>query len=270
MDKLIILLLILSSSIFGTENFNKVPKFNTPKKSIGEKIKNTINVNVILKKGGIAYDSLKYKEALSYFLKGESNLQKKGNNNSKLLLNIGTTYYKLDSLSKAILYYEKSYKLNPYDISTSNNLSLLYTKIMGEDIVESDTIYTLYKFFNPIISQILYAIIFIILLMNFIYILIKKLKNKSMNKTYLITNLVIIIFISIYFFVNSFYITNFKYGILNNDTSFYSEPINGRVIGNLYKGHKIRIIKRDENMVFFNYKNKITGWVDNTNLLLMD
>ena len=253
MEKLIIFVLILTASLF----------------SVGDVCANN-TIDETIKLAELNYDSTHFNKALHLYLQIDSTLSIEGRRNSKIIVNIGTTYYKLDSLSKAILYYENAYKLNPYNKSTKENLAILYTKIMGEDITETDGIYILHTFFNPIILKVLYSITFVILLLSFLYIFLLKLKKQPLNKTYLISNFVIIIIISIYFLINSFYIDDFKYGVMDTDTSFYSEPINGRVIGTLYKGHKVRVIKKDENMLFFNYKNKITGWFDKDNLLMVE
>ena len=253
MEKLIIFILTLSSLAFSTS-------FTYANNSVEE--------NITLAE--ISYDSAHYKAALKAYKEVDSTLSFERRRNSEIVVNIATTYYKLDSLAKAIVYYENAYRLNPYKNHTKENLAILYTKIMGEDITETDGIYILYSFFNPIVAKVLYAIIFIVLFLNFSYILIFKIRERKLNKTYLISNFVIIVLLSIYFLINSFYINNFKYGVMYTDTSFYSEPINGRVIGTLYKGHKVRVIKKDENMIFFNYKNKITGWFDKSNLLMVE
>ncbi len=223
-----------------------------------------------IKNAQVYYDSLNYQNALQSYLIADSLLTKTNILSDKVKLNIAISYYKLDSLSKSVYYLENAYRLNPYNKTISKNLSILYTKIIGEDIVENDGIYILYKFFNPITEKILLAIMFFVLLYNLVHIVIKKLKHKQINKVIVTSNFLIIILTAVFLSVNSFYIKNFKYGILNDNSPFYSEPINGRVIGNLYKGHKIRVIKNDEDMIFFNYKNELTGWIKRDKLLLVN
>ena len=61
------------------------------------------------------YSEKNYVEALDNYLQ----IMESGEVSANLYYNIGNCYYKLDSLNKAILFYEKSKKLNPKIINSS-------------------------------------------------------------------------------------------------------------------------------------------------------
>lgn len=78
----------------------------------------------IYNRANTLYRSKKYEDALSLFLKLES----QGIRNPYLEYNLGNTYYRLGKKGKALLHYERAYFLNPRDRDIRWNLYLLKGK----------------------------------------------------------------------------------------------------------------------------------------------
>lgn len=70
------------------------------------------------------YKKKNYAEALIVFKK----LQSEQGENYRLFFNIGNCYYKLDSIGRAIQFYEKTLKLNPGNEEAANNLKFARQK----------------------------------------------------------------------------------------------------------------------------------------------
>ena len=57
-----------------------------------------------------------------------------GYHSSELYFNLGNCYYKINNIANSILYYERALKLNPYDKTILNNLSMVQNSLI--DIIE--------------------------------------------------------------------------------------------------------------------------------------
>ena len=73
-------------------------------------------------KGNSNYEQENYNEANKDYIL----LLKNGFYSKELYLNLGNSFYKLDSLPQAILYYEKSIDLNPINSNSYFNLGFIY------------------------------------------------------------------------------------------------------------------------------------------------
>jgi len=79
-----------------------------------------INESVIIDKANKAYSDEHYAEAIDLYLK----VVEAGYESSELYYNLGNAYFKSNDLPSAILYYEKSIKLNPADEDSRFNLKV--------------------------------------------------------------------------------------------------------------------------------------------------
>ena len=84
--------------------------------------------NDILQKAEKAYDTKKYKEAITSY----EELVKDGYKSYQLYYNLGNAYYKNSQLGKAIYYYELARKINPNDEDVRINLGIASTKTIDK------------------------------------------------------------------------------------------------------------------------------------------
>jgi tetratricopeptide (TPR) repeat protein len=60
--------------------------------------------------------------------------------NTKILFNLGNTYYRLGELGKAIVYYRKAQKFRPRDIEIENNLSIVKKALIDRVKQKEETV----------------------------------------------------------------------------------------------------------------------------------
>lgn len=75
-----------------------------------------------------AYQAGNYAEALRQY----KALQAQGYQSEALYYNLGNSYFRLDSLGKAVLYYERALLLDPDDADLQHNLSVARQKLADE------------------------------------------------------------------------------------------------------------------------------------------
>ncbi|MFA5499257.1 MAG: SH3 domain-containing protein [Candidatus Cloacimonadia bacterium] len=90
------------------------------------------NKSELFDKGVEAYEGRQFEEALEYFLQ----LSDDGAISPELYHNIGNTYYRLNKIGMAILYYKMGLKLKPSDVSLQSNVEFLLTQTVDKQSVE--------------------------------------------------------------------------------------------------------------------------------------
>ena len=78
------------------------------------------------------YESQKYDSAKSNY----SLLYQNGIISKELFLNLGNSFFKLDSLPNAILFYEKGLKIAPGDIDLTHNLQYCNTLLKDKNAIK--------------------------------------------------------------------------------------------------------------------------------------
>ncbi len=166
-----------------------------------------------------AYKNKKYKNALVIY----DSLMNQGYYSKELYYNIGNTYYNLDSLGKAMYYFEKALKLDPANKDIQHNIYLTDRKL-DSDIVKlpdfflnrwwtkfcdvfSLNTWTVFVFFFSII----------LVLIAFFYWFYNKNEIKSFIK-YISLLLVFLIIVSL------FAANNVKKRIYNNNSAILIKP----------------------------------------------
>jgi len=81
----------------------------------------------IFNKGNQAYQDGKYDEALSNYRILEADFV-----SFELLYNIGNTYYKLENIPEAILFYERAKKIDPSNEDLKTNLQIANLKVIDK------------------------------------------------------------------------------------------------------------------------------------------
>ena len=89
---------------------------------------NAQDVNSLFQLAGTAYEEHHYTLAIEYY----KEIEKKKWHSSELYYNMGNCYYKLSQNADAVLYYEKSLKIDPSSDDVQFNLSLVQLKLIDK------------------------------------------------------------------------------------------------------------------------------------------
>ena len=86
------------------------------------------DVNAVFQLAGQAYEEQNYTLALEYY----KDIEEQEWQSSDLYYNMGNCYYKLSKNAQAVLYYEKSLKIDPSSDDVQFNLSLVQLKLVDK------------------------------------------------------------------------------------------------------------------------------------------
>jgi Bacterial SH3 domain./Tetratricopeptide repeat. len=108
------------------------------------------------RKANEAYSISEYDTALQLY----SQLEESGLESWQLYYNMGNTYFKLHKLGKAILYYEKAYKINPSNNDIKKYLSFVRSRTVDKiDVVPEFVLTTFVKNFRNTFNSDTWALI---------------------------------------------------------------------------------------------------------------
>lgn len=107
---------------------------------------NKVEISALIAKGNNFFKEKKYSEALSTYRQIEA----AGYTSADLFYNIGTSYYKVDSLGLASLYLHRALKLNPSDEDIEFNLQLVNTRTI--DKLEAFPVFFLLTWWNSFLA----------------------------------------------------------------------------------------------------------------------
>jgi len=121
--KPLVLFFLISSAVYGSDN------------------------QLMIAKGNDAYSSGKYKDAINCY----SSLVSQGMESTDLYYNLGNSYYKLNDISHAILWYERARRLDPGNEDVNFNLSVANSKIT--DKIEPLPVFFLKRWLNSLTNM---------------------------------------------------------------------------------------------------------------------
>lgn len=221
--------------------------------------------NDLLKKAEQAYDSKKYKEAITNYVQ----LVDEGFKSYQLYFNLGNAYYRNHELGKAIYYYELARKLNPNDEDVRINLGIASSKTIDKIDSKENFFITTVKTnvlssfstakwaWISIITLFLAAVLFF-LFINSTILLVKRI-------AFLFSCVSVCAFLLSYFFgysalaskvENKFAIITAKeVRIMNEPTASASTKFN------LHEGTKIRVVENNGDWLLIKLDNGNEGWV---------
>lgn len=131
------------------------------------------SINSEFEKGNKEFSSNNYQAALDIFLKISENVS-----NWKLFYNTGCTYFKLDDLVSAKIFFLKAEKLKPFDSSIQKNLKIIDKKMNNSIKFSDDDFITKFiKRIETILSVNLVSLLLLLavfILNYFIFLLMKK------------------------------------------------------------------------------------------------
>lgn len=87
----------------------------------------TVDATLLKHRADSAYDAEQYREAVDYYLA----LSRRGES-ARVCYNLGNCYYRMDKMSRAVLWYERALLLNPGDRDTRINLNLARTQTVDQ------------------------------------------------------------------------------------------------------------------------------------------
>jgi len=211
-----------------------------------------------------AYQEQNYQIAKEEYMK----LVNEDVENYELFYNLGNTYFKLNDLGNARLYYEKAAKFEPLNQELNENITMLMANIKDKEEVERSFIETLlrkiyYTFSINLLG--VFAVIFFILMMAFIVFLImsRSAVLKRIVKVFLVIFAVIFFLVTVteVMRIRDFYADN-NAVILDEVVIAYSGPNEDfPQVFTIHEGLKVSIERFDNEWVLIKLPSGNGGWV---------
>ncbi len=227
------------------------------------------NNKEVFEQANEAYKNEKYVEAQDLYLQIIEN----GQVSWALFYNLGNTFYRLNDMPKAILYYEKARKLNPSETDILENLKIAKNNIEDKSSTFSDS--DILSFFNKIIYAAhsnTWAILSLVSLFAMAFLIIGTyLLNKvSIKRTFLLFALAFLAFSIIMYAFSQIQKSEFTKSeaiIMESSVTITSEPKeNATNLFILHAGSKVEIIETNQDWVKIKYDNDKSGWMHSNQL----
>jgi len=280
----LILTLQINAKVTGNNTQNPIPNNvndtlkNTDKDTsyrvrhltdiISDKSLNADN-NTLIKKANNEYKKENYNNAISLY----SQVIKNGYECYGLYYNTGNSYFKIDDIPSAILYYEKAKKLNPNNDDINFNIKIANTKLIDkiEPIPELFLKQWWKKLLNLFPADIWAKITIIIFSLFFvlftIYLLSKIITLKKIS--FWLAVVCFVLTIITYLFANK------QYNLTNNEkTAIIFTPTltvksspnnNSKDLFIIHEGMKVNIIDKVGSWYEIKIANGSIGWIEKSN-----
>ena len=208
------------------------------------------------------YQQEKYEQSITKYLEIINN----GYESWQLYFNLGNAYYRIGQFGKAILHFERAYKLNPKNEDVEFNLRLVNTKVV-------DNIKTppLTEFINNVkyflsMTALIWLTIGLYLGLTFIIIIrliVRKRRIQRLLKIIVIPILIVLILTSSVFIMRVNEDTTVKYAILMTDkVDVLGEPsVNGTELFSLHEGAKFKIEESSGEWAKIRLAGGNVGWL---------
>jgi len=211
-----------------------------------------------------AYQEQNYQKAKEEYMK----LVNEDVENYELFYNLGNTYFKLNDLGNARLYYEKAAKFEPLNQELNENITMLMANIKDKEEVKRSFIETLlrkiyYTFSINLLG--VFVVIFFILMMAFIVFLImsRSAVLKRIVKVFLVIFAVIFFLVTVteVMRIRDFYADDSAV-ILDETVIAYSGPSDDfPQVFTIHDGLKVSIERFDNDWVLIKLPSGNGGWV---------
>jgi len=223
------------------------------------------NVGEIFDNANKFYIDEKYQEAINEYVE----ILNTGYENGAIYFNLGNAYYKLGSIGKAILYYEKAKKIIPDDEDINNNLQLANLYIADKITPVPELFYVRYfKSFTKLMSpnnwmKVFLALYIILCLTNCGRIVIKKQKVRNfLHKLIFLSAFLTALFLFIMLY--SFYELNrHDWAIVMSDkVEVSSSPTEDSTeLFSIHEGTKVKIKRTNEEWIEISLADGKVGWI---------
>ena len=220
--------------------------------------------NSIFSESNTAYENKEFNIAKDGYLQ----ILDEGYFSKELFLNLGNSYYKMDSLAHAILYYEKGLKVAPGNENLIHNLKICNKLIKDKSSIKESIHITdwIYVFLGKSTNYWANASIWLMVLC-FIFLSLFLFAKESLLKKATFYTSVVALFLSlttIYFaWLSNDKLQDTNYCILFTAHIWIkAEPSeNAEANFKLHEGSKMKIIDENENWLEISYDDKI-GWIE--------
>lgn len=206
------------------------------------------------------YQQGKYKKALD----GYTTLLSNGINHSALYFNIGNSYYKLGEIGRAILFYKRAKKFDPWDQDIEFNLNFARSNRIDQlkelsrpKFVEliSRPIYKISPNLSFLSASAIYFLIFVILSISLFF-------KKQIFRQIALALLVPLIFFIISSLVNIRHINQREGVLLKQEGSVMSGPSpDYTLVFTIHEGMEFRILEERKDWVRILLPNGMEGWL---------
>lgn len=198
-----------------------------------------------------------------------------GYSSAELYYNLGNTYYKLGNYPMAILYYEKSLKLNPNNEDTKNNIEIARAFISDKiEAVPELFIKTWWNELSNLFTLNTWAIISLLILgclLTAIFLYITS-RTRTLRKSMFFTIIFLIILTACTFSIST---KKYKYIKSNNEgiimtptiTVKSSPSISSVDLFVLHEGSKVKILDNTGEWEKIKIANGSIGWIPNSVLI---
>jgi len=236
--------------------------------SIG--IVNAQDLENLFEQANTFYIENEYEQAIQHY----DSISKQGYESAELYYNIGNSYYKLDQLGKAVLYYERALLLSPKDEDIEYNLGLVRMHVV--DKLETIPEFFLIRIGKSIQSifmtdtwSVISIIAFIIGLLTFTIYFFNK--NSGIGKsTFIISMLTLIIALMSFNYARKQknFLTGHKTAIIMTPsvTIKGSPDKSGTSLFVLHEGTKVKIVDKVGEWFEIKLSDGNKGWIKNTEL----
>jgi len=228
----------------------------------------TQNDYEIFDDGNILYEEKKFEEAKNKYI----NLYQRGIISKELFLNIGNSYFKMDSLPHAILFYEKGLKIAPGDIDLTHNLQHCNTLLKDKNAIKKSILINelIFSFLGKSPNYWAYSSVILMLsacILFLFYRLSTELKWKKINMYSGILVLTLFGFSLLLSAISKSKINESKYGIVfTPSVKVLVEPSeNASTTYLLHEGSKIKVTAENKNWYEISFNEK-KGWVKKSHL----
>ena len=222
----------------------------------------------LFNQGNSYYEQNKYDSAKNcYYQLYQANIISK-----ELFLNLGNSYFKLDSLPNAILFYEKGLKIAPGDIDLTHNLQYCNTLLKDKNTIKKSILISemIYSFLGKSPNYWAYSsmiLLFCSCLLFLFYRISSEFKWKKINFYSAIVVLVLFGFTVLLSAISKSKINESKYGILfTPSTKVLVEPSESAATTyQLHEGTKAKVTDENDNWYEISFNEK-KGWIQKKHL----
>lgn len=211
-----------------------------------------------------AFQEQNYQKAEEEYMK----VANEGVKNFELFYNLGNTYFKLNDLGNARLYYEKAAKFEPMNKELNENIAMLLASIKDKEDIQRSFVETLLRkvYFAFSINLLgVFVLTFFILMMAFIVLLImsRSAVLKRIVKIFLVILAVIFFLVTVteVMRIRDFYAVDSAV-ILDETVIAYSGPSEDfPQVFTIHDGLKVSIERFDNDWVLIKLPSGNGGWV---------
>ncbi len=211
-----------------------------------------------------AFQEQNYQKAEEEYMK----VANEGVKNFELFYNLGNTYFKLNDLGNARLYYEKAAKFEPMNKELNENIAMLLASIKDKEDIQRSFVETILRkvYFAFSINLLgVFVLTFFILMMAFIVLLImsRSAVLKRIVKIFLVILAVIFFLVTVteVMRIRDFY-TDDSAVILDETVIAYSGPSDDfPQVFTIHDGLKVSIERFDNDWVLIKLPSGNGGWV---------